>query len=291
MQQIKYFSSSWNDIVHSRGWFGKICLLGLIALIPIFGIMVMRGYLYGWARDIAWRVHEPMPAKIFGNEDGGLYKRGFHLLVFNLALALVVYLLLGLVGMIPGFASVETHTSYGSFSVTYSNISPLYMLVYIVVVIVESFIMWIGSMRISIYGKLSPGFQLGKIWTMYKRLPGGIWRIFGMQLLFGFIIGLVLSIVFTIILTAVIFGMIGSMGASIGNIDYSDTYAMYAYVYQLIMTWGPAFLITLLVLVYVALVAAVFIELLTARALGYWTMQLDVPLWRGKNDPLPFEGL
>ena len=107
MQQIKYLSSSWNDITHSRGWFGKICLLGLITMIPIFGIMVLRGYMYGWARDIAWRVHEPMPARIFGNEDGGLYKRGFYMLVLNLVLALAVYLVLWLVALIPGMSTVQ----------------------------------------------------------------------------------------------------------------------------------------------------------------------------------------
>lgn len=290
MQQIKYLSSSWNDITHSRGWFGKVCLLGLIAMIPIFGIMVLRGYMYGWARDIAWRVHEPMPAKIFGNEDGGLYKRGFYMLVLNLVLALAVYLLLWLVALIPGMSTVQSYGTYGSLTVEYTVNSPLYFLIYFALIIVETFIMWIGSMRISIYGRLTPGFQLNKIWVMYKRLPGGMWRILGMELLIGLIIGIILSIVLTVVLSVFIFGMIGSVAPSISSLDYSDVYSMYALIYNMIIAWGPAFLLMLLVAVYVTLVATVFLELLVARALGYWTMQLDVPFWRGQSDPLPFEG-
>ena len=290
MQQIKYLSSSWNDITHSRGWFGKICLLGLITMIPIFGIMVLRGYMYGWARDIAWRVHEPMPARIFGNEDGGLYKRGFYMLVLNLVLALAVYLVLWLVALIPGMSTVQMYGTSTSFSVQYTVNSPLYFLIYFALIIVETFIMWIGSMRISIYGRLTPGFQLNKIWVMYKRLPGGMWRIFGMELLIGLIIGFVLSIVFTFALSAVIFGMLDTAIPSINSIDYSDMNSLYALIYNLVMAWGPAFLLIMLVFVYVTVVATVFLELLVARALGYWTMQLDVPFWRGQSDPLPFEG-
>ena len=289
MQQIKYFSSAMNDITHSRGWFGKICLLGLILLIPIFGVMVVRGYLYGWARQIAWRVHEPMPAKIFGNEDGRLYRRGFHLLVFDLALALAVYLLLFLIGLIPGLASVQEYLSYGGVTLYTTSYSPIFILIYIVIIIVQMFISWIGSMRISIYGRLSTGFQLNKSWAMYKRLPGGIWRIFGMQLLVGLIIGIALSIVFSIVLVSIILGSMSAVAGSILNLQSLDTQALYSVLYTLILSLGPAMLIAILALIYVCLVASVFIEMLTARALGYWTMQLDVPYWRGPSDPLPFE--
>ena len=75
--QIKYLSTAWNDIRQSPGWLAKALLLGLVACIPIFGWIVVYGYLYGWARDMAWGVHAPLPARIFGNEDGKLYSRGF----------------------------------------------------------------------------------------------------------------------------------------------------------------------------------------------------------------------
>ena len=68
--QIKYFQTAWNDVKNSPGWFGKMCLLALVNFIPIFGSIVSYGYLYGWAREIAWGVHQPMPASIFSNDDG-----------------------------------------------------------------------------------------------------------------------------------------------------------------------------------------------------------------------------
>ena len=41
----------------------------------------------------------------------------------------------------------------------------------------------------------------------------------------------------------------------------------------------------------IILVAGVFVQILSARAGGYWTRQFDVPAWGGQDDPLPFEVL
>ena len=68
--QAGYFNAAWHDIKNSPGWFGKLLVLGLVSLVPIFGWIVVAGYLYGWARDIAWGVHAPLPAHVFGNEGG-----------------------------------------------------------------------------------------------------------------------------------------------------------------------------------------------------------------------------
>ncbi|MDR4016382.1 MAG: hypothetical protein Q3X03_04845, partial [Eggerthellaceae bacterium] len=76
-----YFAAAWGDVVKSPNWASLLIRLGLLCLIPVFGVAVMYGYLYSWARDISWNVHRPMPCKIFANEDGTLYKRGFFVLV------------------------------------------------------------------------------------------------------------------------------------------------------------------------------------------------------------------
>ena len=39
----RYFRTCYDDIKSSKGWFGKICLLGLIEFIPIFGQMTVYG--------------------------------------------------------------------------------------------------------------------------------------------------------------------------------------------------------------------------------------------------------
>ena len=89
--QAGYFRTAWADIKNSPGWFGKLCLLALILFIPVFGPIVLYGYAFGWARDMAWDVHRPMPARIFGNEDGKLYSRGFFAWLILLVAGLVVY--------------------------------------------------------------------------------------------------------------------------------------------------------------------------------------------------------
>ena len=283
MQQIRYFDSAWNDIKHTPGWFGKMCLLALISLIPIFGAIVLGGYLYGWAREMAWGVHEPMPEKIFGNEDGKLYRRGFYLLVFDIVLALILAAILGIVGLIPGMAATSTLSGYGDMGITFVNYSVVYYIIYIALIIVQSFALWIGSMRISIYDRLSSGFQFSKMWAMYKHEPMGLWKIFGMQLIVGLVIGFVLSIVFTFALSGALIGAVSAVGLTVS--DYSNAEA----VMRLFMAAGPAFIVILLIMIYVFMVAGVFLETLAARALGYWTMQFEVPRWRGQDEPMPFE--
>ena len=53
--QTGYFNAAWQDIKNTPGWFGKLILLSLLSFVPIFGWLVVLGYLYGWARDIACR--------------------------------------------------------------------------------------------------------------------------------------------------------------------------------------------------------------------------------------------
>ena len=45
--QAGYFNAAWHDIKNSPGWFGKLLVLGLVSLVPIFGWIVVAGYLYG----------------------------------------------------------------------------------------------------------------------------------------------------------------------------------------------------------------------------------------------------
>ena len=85
--QKGYFAASWGDIINSPGWFSKFLKLGLLCFIPVFGVIVAFGYLYGWAREIAWNIHRPMGERIFANEDGTLYKRGLYILSLALFLA------------------------------------------------------------------------------------------------------------------------------------------------------------------------------------------------------------
>ena len=109
-----YFAAAWGDVTKSPGWASVVLRLGLLCLIPIFGVVVMYGYLFSWARDIAWNVHRPLPRKIFANEDGSLYRRGFFIFVVALVLSLVPELVNLFIGMSAGFSFGGT-ALYGSY--------------------------------------------------------------------------------------------------------------------------------------------------------------------------------
>lgn len=290
--QIQYYQSAWGDIRNSEGWFGKLCLLALVGLIPVFGQIVVGGYLYGWAREMAWGVHEPLPAKIFGNEDGKLYRRGWFVLVVVFVFSLIPSIITGigsslqqisLYSFIDAGSDVAMNTSIAFGSLLY--------FVGLVLALLVSILAWIGSMRVSIYDRLSTGFQFGVIWKMFRRDTGGIMRIFGMNLLVGLILGIILSILFTVLFVIVVLAGIGglmSAGYSPESWQYmSDAQAM-RFIVQFIASAGVVGMLCMLVGVYACSLGSVFVDMLVARALGYWTWQFDVPNWRGPSDPLPF---
>lgn len=290
--QIKYYQTAWNDIKNSKGWFGKLCLLALVGLIPIFGQIVIFGYLYGWARDVAWGVHEPMPARIFGNEDGKLYRRGWFIFVLVFVFSLVPAIISG-VG-----SSMQQAGYYSALYDTSSKLEPtvaiggIIYLIGILAALFVSILAWIGSMRISIYDRLSAGFQLGSIWKMFRKDTGGIMRIFGMNLLVGLILGIILSIIITIMVVAFIFiiaAAMAGMGYTPESLQYMSDEQVTSFVLQLMGPAGLAGFLFLIVAVFLGNLASTFVQMLVARAMGYWTWQFDVPQWRGQNDPMPFE--
>ena len=290
--QIKYYQTAWNDIKNSKGWFGKLCLLALVGLIPIFGQIVIFGYLYGWARDVAWGVHEPMPAKIFGNEDGKLYRRGWFIFVLVFVFSLVPAIISGI------GSSMQQAGYYSALYDASSKLEPtvaiggIIYLIGILAALFVSILAWIGSMRISIYDRLSAGFQLGSIWKMFRKDTGGVMRIFGMNLLVGLILGIILSIIITIMVVALVFIIVAAMagmGYTPESLQYMTDEQATSFVLQLMGPVGLVGFLFLIVAVFLGNLASTFVEMLVARAMGYWTWQFDVPQWRGQNDPMPFE--
>lgn len=281
--RIGYFSAAWQDIRNSPGWVGKMLLMSLLMLIPVFGWIVVYGYLLGWARDIAWGVHAPLPARLFGNEDGKLYSRGFFAGVISLVCNAVPFIVEMVGGVVLGVGTVGLFLwgwndgslmPAGATSAVAAVVLPL---VVFALSLFVGFFRWVGWMRMAVYGRLSAGFQVGRIWAMMRHDFGGIMRIFGMSLILGaaLILGaLVLGIVLCVILFLVIF-----VGAWLSVLLVSLG-AMVAII---------AFMTVLLAYGYAVGVMATFSTMVTVRALGYWTRQFDVPAWRGQDDPMPFE--
>ena len=268
-----YFSAAWGDITKSPGWFSKMLRMGLLCFIPIFGVWVVYGYLYGWARDIAWNVHRPMPEKIFGNEDGNLYKRGFFILVIGFVFSLIPGAFSFLTSMVTGvsFLGAAT-TSSAPLGVGSLLMALVFSLAGLVLTFAVVFFYWVGAMRCALYGTLSSGFQFGKIWAMLRYDFTGLLRIFGMSLICGAVVGIAAFVLVGLSVTlSVIFGV-----AFIQNEAQAVVFAV-------------IILLLILILCVVSSFISVLITALISRALGYWTRQFQVNLWGGQEDPMPFE--
>lgn len=270
-----YFATSWSDITRSPGWFPTLVRLGLVSLIPVFGMIVVYGYLYNWAREIAWNVHRPLPWRVFGNEDGMLYKRGFFILLIGFVFSLVPGVVYLAGSMISGGMSLMS-MAFSPYDPGYSSVGSLFLaslcsFVSLILGFAVSFFVWVGGMRTAIYGTLSAGFQVGKIWTMMRRDFMGLLRIFAISLICGFVVGTVFTIVGTICI-ALIFAAFAVAVA--GNSS---------------LVPGLFFVLFVLALFVVGWFAAIFVSALVIRSLGYWTRQFDVAQWGGQEDPLPFE--
>lgn len=280
--QTGYFSAAWNDIRNSQGWFRKLLLLSLLMFIPVFGWVVLAGYLLGWARDMAWGVHAPMPARLFGNEDGKLYSRGFFAWLIRVVLTAIVWVAFSLVVPLLGAGfSMLGHLGRGIMGVSAGvgslGMALLILLAAVFLAIMVTLFTWIGWMRMSIYGRLSAGFQFGRIWAMLRRDTGGIMRIFGLFFAINIVVATVLVFVgaFVVLLTGVAIAIgVGAPGLHSPGI----------------MVWMTILMVLVFVAAaYLSMCVYVFSTMVAVRALGYWTRQFDVPRWRGQDDPMPFE--
>lgn len=287
----KYFRTSYGDIKGSKGWFGKICLLGLIEFIPIFGQMTVYGYAWEWAHKAAWGVDTPMPKKIYSRPGSKMLRWGW----FALVIAFLIALIPGIVMSIGSwFSSMGMETGIYTATGRYMVVSPgnfgfaalgwVVNVIGIVLAVFACVISWVGTIRMTMYDRLGTGLQIGKIWAMIKQDFGGIMRIFGMVILFEIIGGIIIGIIVAIILALVLGATLTPLILMASSGGYPDS-AIVGYLVTLVMTMLPL----LLLISYVWFVYSVFVQLLLARAVGYWTRQFNVAAWGTKDDPLPFE--
>ena len=271
--QKGYFSAAWGDLTHSPKWFVTMLKLSLLGFIPIFGAIVINGYLYGWARDIAWNVHRPLPRRIFANEDGALYKRGFFILVIGFVFSLAPFVFYAVSSLFFAFSSTP-HGASAIFAMSGSFIS---VALVVVLTIFASFFTYAGSMRAAIYGTISSGFQLGKIWSMIRYDFTGLLRVFAFDLVALFIFTIVGSILGFLIFFPLVLMVSAGVSQAYGTISASIAIALIAFVVLMVL------------LAWVLQIGTVIITALIARALGYWTRQFEVDQWGGQDDLMPFE--
>lgn len=287
--RTNYFKLAWNDLKNSPGWVGKVALLSLVMCIPVFGLIVVYGYAFGWARDVSWGLHEPMPQRVFGNEDGSLYSRGFFVLVLAFVCSIIpslahelLYALLGVPGV--SLLGMTDGSAFGSWLAFVPFAGVVFVLGFVAEIALQCFVTlfsWVGGMRIGIYDRLSAGFQLGKVWRMIRH----DWR--------GLVGILVRVVVANIVLAAVVFAvvMVGVLAAFLVGVGFASAASDSSFA-------AAAPLVVLLVILLIALVvafgffalcASTALFLVEVRAVGCWTYQFDVASWRGQDDPMPFE--
>ncbi len=285
-----YFKTCWNDIRETPGWFAKILLLGLVSLIPIFGQIVVFGYAYGWSREIAWNMKTPMPARIFANEDGRLYSRGFFVLVIAFVCALVPGVIEAVWDAMAGRGlNTASEMVFGSGARGLLSGS-LLVLFFAALSVFALLFAWVGSMRSTIYCRLAPGFQVTRAWSMIRHDSRGLLRLLGMyaaMLLVAYAaILLIVALVGLLFGGAVMGAALSEMGwgytGDLGDLSSSGNIALAA-------SCVIGLILFALFFVYVSCCMEAFIIVMQARALGYWTRQFDVPAWGGQDDPMPFE--
>lgn len=281
----KYYRTCMNDIKASEGWFGKICLLGLISFIPIFGQMTVYGYAYEWAHKAAWGVSDPMPKKIYSRPGSKMLRWGWFALAIIVIFAIVPSIIsmigsaLNTAGTPHSVYSYSGHRTVGSGSPALLAAGGLLSFIGWILAIFVYMFAWVANIRMTIYDRFGAGMQLGKVWKMATHDFGGLMRILGMSLIWGigfaFIGGILMMIVLGIAIgPAIASGMFSASSNAIAGV---------------LITSLAVALPFLLVLIYFMYVAQAFLNILVARAVGYWARQFDVPAWGTKDDPMPFE--
>lgn len=293
-------SRAWGDVRHSPHWFAKMCLLGLVSLIPVFGIIVVLGYLFGWARDAAWGMDNPLPASIVDNEDGQLYRRGFFALlisvVMSVAVSLAITCVTGIFETTMGIAGLLPSNGHGlrdGASVVFAMpviIGSLgLMLVSIFAECAVRFFIWAGTMRMSIYGTLSSGFQMRRLWAMIRKDPVGLFKVFLMRMIAGFFVVLIVMTVWLVLLFAIATIAIVATGmtdviVTETGISHANSFDAGAAIAMVLMVMAMLFLALFFLSVCMAAITAV-----SCRALGHWAAQFGVASWGSQHECLPFE--
>ncbi len=271
-----YFSLAFYDVVESPGWVGKCILLSLVLMIPVFGFIVVLGYLFGWARDIAWRVHRPFPSRIFGNEDGMLYKRGaqlFAIVIIYAIIALIIQeifssLAVGTMAILPfGFG---LNNGLAALSVVSAlNKWGIFALGSFVITCACMLLSWVALMRSALYGTFRAAFQPSRLFELIKYDCVGLLKILGMAIIVSLMTGLIALVVTFVV--GVLCGIVTAITAVTPLVLFAVV-LVFAIVFSIIL---------------IALMAQVFTLAMIARAMGYWFSQFNVADWGSQDSPLP----
>lgn len=258
--------SAAKDIVRTPRWIALVLILGLVTCIPIFGAVVMYGYLLRWAREAAWRIDSSPRPRVFDNSDGVLYAFGWR--AFGLAF---------LFGLIPGVVSAAllsaqvsaqmasgalTGSAFGSASLDITGVYlglPGQIAVFLVGALLTP-VIWVSIMRMALYRDAGAGLQLGKVFQMIGRDVSGLVPIWFLYCVLNELFG-----------TAAL----GLQNTLLSMMEGGDAMLLLGFsLVSLLATYGLQ-------------VLSVLLAMLALRTVGLWTAQFEVAQWGPKEAPLP----
>lgn len=263
----RIFSRSWKLMTSESGWFKPLLIMAVAVLVPVAGALGAMGYVYEWARLLAWGADSAPKRKDV--HVGGLIGAGWR--VFLVALVwmlvwLVAYVVLIFIGVFGG---------------------PLLVMLFAVVGYVALFfyvpLIMASAMRASIYTKASAGLNPARAFELVRRDPKGAFAIMGVQLLAGLVAGVV-SFLVNFAMRAAVAPYVGLYTTSAAQM--ADPNFMSALFFQLY----PAAILIFIPLAYLFSVVSMGWSLFSAGALGLWMRQFNLPAWGGPSDPLPAAG-
>lgn len=231
-------AAAWDDIVQTKGWLGKVLLLGLIYCVPILNFFVL-GYAMRWSRELFLGKVSPMPQRIFGNR---MFVNGF----FAFVLELVVGIVVGMVGFV-----LELIPFVG-------------VIAYLALAFLVSAFQYLAILRIAVADRLGAGFDISQIWQTGKRNFGTLCCATIVPMLIIEAILFVVCFAVTLIMGMPLLGNLIDMANS-SSYYYSD-----AQVLALVMEMLLLMLPLMLVLYVVACFLSAFMTVLIMRATGHY---------------------
>lgn len=288
---MNYLRLALSDIAASPNVVKKALQLALISLIPLIGPIFAYGYLFGWARDAAWGVSTPLPESVFSDDDKTLV-RGFCALAIALVIQTVSLLSRQLY---RGFDMYAHYTvlRFGYLRLIHSCFDAVAYVLLFAVSICCLILFMICALRMSIYSRLTPGFQLGRIAALARRDPDGLIGLFCAACL---VVGC--AIVLVIILTS--FFLVFQLGIGVRLFGFDRVIAMAVSAdfssfvlsgswFEANMIYPSLSLFASAVYAFAVSLVALAVRAVLIRATGLWFAQFQVSEWKGQDDPYPFE--
>lgn len=251
-----YMDRAWNDLATDDDWWKATLVLGFMNCVPIIGQIIMFGYLFDWAKEAAWGMHTPLSRKL--GDLGRCTRYGFIAIwVMLIWIAPVV-----IVGLLLGFIPVA---------------GPILRFLVELFAVFVAALAAAGAFRSIIYERVMPGLQIGCVFGMFRRDPGGFGQTFCVIML---VIPLLAAALFIVLLpTLPLIDVIASMAST--RVLGTDLVPL--------ALWGVVTIVVSLIVWIAGAIVSAFISALYMRSLGYWMEQFKPGTWRSPSAPMPFE--